>query len=158
MKQLRVLPSSLVGRVFLLYSVALLAFVFISFVAFSNFQYRSALEEAQDSANMMVGVVAHVVTDSAVIGDYDTIQRTLDMAIPGSRFASAKFIFRQFPETSPSRRHINQISSEGKQGQGPVATTALAARSAALQACADCSAGTICASACRISDGRSASN
>lgn len=89
---IRVLPSSLVGRVFLLYSVALLAFVIISFAAFSNFQYRSALEEAQDSANMMVGVVAHVVTDSAVIGDYDTIQRTLDMAIPGSRFISGKFI------------------------------------------------------------------
>lgn len=89
---IRLLPSSLVGRVFLLYSVALLAFVLISFVAFSNFQYRNALEEAQDSASMMIGVVAHTVTDSAVIGDYDTIQRTLDMAISGSRFASAKFI------------------------------------------------------------------
>lgn len=89
---IRVLPSSLVGRVFLLYSVALLAFVMISFVAFSNFQYRSALDEAQDSASMMIGVVAHTVTDSAVIGDYDTIQRTLDTAITGSRFASAKFI------------------------------------------------------------------
>ena len=89
---IRVLPSSLVGRVFLLYSVALLAFVMISFAAFSNFQYRSALEEAQDSANMMIAVVAHTVTDSAVIGDYDTIQRTLDMAVPGSRFSSARFI------------------------------------------------------------------
>ena len=89
---IRLLPSSLVGRVFLLYSVALLAFVTISFAAFSNFQYRSALEEAQDSANMMIGVVAHTVTDSAVIGDYDTIQRTLNMAVPGSRFSSARFI------------------------------------------------------------------
>lgn len=88
----RVLPSSLVGRVFLLYSVALLAFVTISFAAFSNFQYRSALKDAQDSANTMLGVVAYSVTDSAVIGDYDAIQRTLNMAVPGSRFASARFI------------------------------------------------------------------
>ncbi|MAG80893.1 MULTISPECIES: ATP-binding protein [unclassified Limnobacter] len=92
MKRIRLLPSSLIGRVFLLYTVALLLFVTISFVAFSRFQYHSTLEEAQDSANMMIEVVAQTVSDSAVIGDYDTIQRTLNKAIAGSRFASAKFI------------------------------------------------------------------
>ena len=90
MKRIRLLPSSLIGRVFLLYTVALLLFVTISFVAFSRFQYHSTLEEAQDSANMMIEVVAQTVSDSAVIGDYDTIQRTLNKAIAGSRFASAK--------------------------------------------------------------------
>ncbi|MBA4315627.1 MAG: hybrid sensor histidine kinase/response regulator, partial [Alcaligenaceae bacterium] len=92
MKRIRLLPSSLIGRVFLLYTVALLLFVTISFIAFSRFQYHSTLEEAQDSANMMIEVVAQTVSDSAVIGDYDTIQRTLNKAIAGSRFASAKFI------------------------------------------------------------------
>ena len=92
MSSIRLLPSSLIGRVFLLYTIALLLFVSISFVAFSRFQYHSTLEEAQDSANMMIEVVAQTVSDSAVIGDYDTIQRTLNKAIAGSRFASAKFI------------------------------------------------------------------
>lgn len=92
MSRLRLLPSSLVGRVFLLYSVTLLAFVAISFAAFSRFQFQSALEEAQDSATVMVGVVAATVTDSAVIGDYETIQRTLDRSLVGSRFSSARFI------------------------------------------------------------------
>ena len=92
MMPIRLLPSSLIGRVFLLYTVALLLFVSISFVAFSRFQYHSTLEEAQDSANMMIEVVAQTVSDSAVIGDYDTIQRTLNKAIAGSRFSSAKFI------------------------------------------------------------------
>lgn len=92
MKQIRLLPSSLIGRVFLLYTVALLFFVSVSFLAFSRFQYHSTLEEAQDAANMMIEVVAQTVSDSAVIGDYDTIQRTLNKAIAGSRFASAKFI------------------------------------------------------------------
>jgi signal transduction histidine kinase len=92
MRRFRLLPSSLIGRVFLLYTIALLLFVSISFVAFSRFQYHSTLEEAQDSANMMIEVVAQTVSDSAVIGDYETIQRTLNKAIAGSRFASAKFI------------------------------------------------------------------
>ena len=92
MSRIRLLPSSLIGRVFLLYTIALMLFVSISFVAFSRFQYHSTLEEAQDSANMMIEVVAQTVSDSAVIGDYDTIQRTLNKAIAGSRFASAKFI------------------------------------------------------------------
>ncbi|VWX35598.1 conserved hypothetical protein [Limnobacter sp. 130] len=92
MKRIRLLPSSLIGRVFLLYTVALLLFISISFLAFSRFQYHSALEEAQDSAHMMIEVVAQTVSDSAVIGDYDTIQRTLNKAIAGSRFESAKFI------------------------------------------------------------------
>ena len=92
MSRIRLLPSSLIGRVFLLYTIALMLFVSISFVAFSRFQYHSTLEEAQDSANMMIEVVAQTVSDSAVIGDYDTIQRPLNKAIAGSRFASAKFI------------------------------------------------------------------
>lgn len=92
MKKFRWLPSSLIGRVFLLYSVALLFFVSLSFTAFSRYQYHSTLEEAQDAANMMIEVVAQTVAESAVIGDYDTIQRTLNKAIAGSRFSSAQFI------------------------------------------------------------------
>jgi signal transduction histidine kinase/CheY-like chemotaxis protein len=41
---------------------------------------------------MLVEVVAQVLSDSAVIGDYDTINRTLDRAIARSQFSSATFI------------------------------------------------------------------
>lgn len=113
MSRIRVLPSSLIGRVFLLYSIALLLFVSISFVAFSRFQYHSTLDEAQDSANMMIEVVAQTVSDSAVIGDYDTIQRTLNKAIAGSRFASAKFIDLSGGVIRSQNSQLTQSSSPG---------------------------------------------
>ena len=111
MSRIRLLPSSLIGRVFLLYTIALMLFVSISFVAFSRFQYHSTLEEAQDSANMMIEVVAQTVSDSAVIGDYDTIQRTLNKAIAGSRFASAKFIDLEGGVITSQNSQITQSTS-----------------------------------------------
>jgi signal transduction histidine kinase/CheY-like chemotaxis protein len=86
------LPQSLIGRVYALYSATLLLFVGSGLVLFYQYQYNEAVEEAQRSATMLVEVVAQVVSDSAVIGDYDTIQRTLDKSILRSQFASAKFI------------------------------------------------------------------
>jgi signal transduction histidine kinase/ActR/RegA family two-component response regulator len=88
----KVLPQSLIGRVYVLYSATLLLFVGISLTLFYQIQYKGAIEEAQDSANMMIGVVAQAVTESAIIGDYDSIQRVLDKAILRSRFEAAKFI------------------------------------------------------------------
>jgi signal transduction histidine kinase/ActR/RegA family two-component response regulator len=88
----KILPQSLIGRVYVLYSATLLLFVGISLTLFYQIQYKGAIEEAQDSANMMIGVVAQTVTESAIIGDYDSIQRVLDKTILRSRFESAKFI------------------------------------------------------------------
>ena len=86
------LPRSLIGRVYTLYSATLLFFVGSGLVLFYHYQYNEAVEEAQRSATMLVEVVAQVVSDSAVIGDYDTIQRTLEKSILRSQFESAKFI------------------------------------------------------------------
>ncbi|HEY1058529.1 MAG TPA: ATP-binding protein [Limnobacter sp.] len=86
------LPESLVGRVYLLYTATLLFFVAFTFGLFYSFQYKALIVEAQDSANMLVEVVSQTVGDSAVIGDYDTIQRTLNKSLVGSRFATALFI------------------------------------------------------------------
>ncbi len=88
----RWLPGSLIGRVYTLYSLTLLLFVSSALVLFYQYQYNEVVEEAQRSATMLIEVVAQVVSDSAVIGDYDTIQRTLDKSIVRSQFASAKFI------------------------------------------------------------------
>ena len=88
----RLLPQSLIWRVYTLYTATLLLFVGSSLVLFYQYQYNEAVEEAQRSATMLVEVLAQVTSDSAVIGDYDTIQRTLDKSILRSQFESAKFI------------------------------------------------------------------
>ena len=84
--------QSLFARVYLLYSVSLLLFVGGSLALFYQHQYLEIVEETQKSATMLVEVAAHTVADSAVIGDYDTIQRTLDKAVMRSQFDSAQYI------------------------------------------------------------------
>ena len=88
----RLLPASLIGRVYALYSAVLLIFVTSSLGLFYQYQYAQVVEEAQDSAAMLIELAAQTVTDSAVIGDYDTIQRTLETSILRSQFASATYI------------------------------------------------------------------
>jgi signal transduction histidine kinase/ActR/RegA family two-component response regulator len=88
----RWLPESLVARVFALYSATLLLFVALALGLFFRYQFEQALEEAQQSALMLTEVTAQTISDSAVIGDYDTIQRTLEKVISKSPFDSATFI------------------------------------------------------------------
>lgn len=86
------LPRSLAGRVFALYALALAAFVFAGLGLFYRYQFSLELEGALQRAESLVQVIAPTVADSAVIGDYDTIERTLARAIEHSDFASASFI------------------------------------------------------------------
>ena len=86
------LPRSLVGRIFGLYSVTLLAFVGGGLGLFYRFQFTEELEAAQSRAEALAAVIAPTVSDSAVIGDDDTIARTLQRAIYHSSFASVAFI------------------------------------------------------------------
>ncbi len=85
-------PRSLMGRVFALYTAALVGFVVIGLALFYRHQFTIEVENAQQRAEGLMAVIAPAVTDSAVIGDYDTIQRMLERAIRGSDFASAVFI------------------------------------------------------------------
>ena len=71
----RLLPQSLIWRVYTLYTATLLLFVSSSLVLFYQYQYNEAVEEAQRSATMLVEVLAQVISDSAVIGDYDSSQQ-----------------------------------------------------------------------------------
>jgi len=88
----RRLPESLVARVYLLYSATLLLFIGIGLGVFYQAQIRLSVQDAQDSSTMLIEVVAQVIGESAVIGDYDTIKRTLDKAVTRSQFDSATFI------------------------------------------------------------------
>jgi signal transduction histidine kinase/ActR/RegA family two-component response regulator len=103
----RCLPQSLVGRVYALYTATLLLFVGVGLGLFYDNLVSQELEAVQQSASMMVEVAAQTVSDSAVIGDYDTIQRILDKAISRSQFSSAAFIdlhgglVRSFNEQHP---------------------------------------------------------
>ncbi len=88
----RLLPQSLVGRVFLLYAITLAVFVIGGLGSFFRFHVEQSLEDAQQAAQMVNELAAQIVTESAVIGDFDTIQRTLDKAVSRSPFASAAYI------------------------------------------------------------------
>jgi PAS domain S-box-containing protein len=85
-------PKSLVGRVFALYSVTLLAFVGGSLGLFYQYQFGYEVEAAQSRAEALASVLLPTVSDSAVIGDDDTIARTLERAIYHSSLGSAAFI------------------------------------------------------------------
>lgn len=86
------LPRSLIGRVFALYSITLLVFVGSALVLFYRYQFQVELTEAQERADTLNSVILPVISDSAVIGDYDTIKRTLERAVQHSSFSSASFI------------------------------------------------------------------
>jgi PAS domain S-box-containing protein len=88
----RLAPNSLVTRVYALYSATLLIFVGLGLGLFYRYQFTQQVEDAQISAAMMVEVAAQTVAESAVIGDYDTIKRTLEKLVAPSQFASAAFI------------------------------------------------------------------
>jgi len=88
----RLLPRSLVGRVFALYLAALLLFMGVGLGLFYRYQFTQNIEDELLAAEMMMGVASQSVADSAVIGDYDTIQKTLEQAITRSHFAKAMFI------------------------------------------------------------------
>lgn len=88
----RLLPRSLVGRVFALYLAALLLFLSTGLGLFYRYQFTQHIEDELLAAEMMMGVASQSVADSAVIGDYDTIQRTLEQAISRSHFAKAMYI------------------------------------------------------------------
>ncbi len=88
----RLWPQSLTNRVFALYAVTLVTFLGVGLMVFLSHQVRQQIEETQRASVMLVEVVAQAVQDSVVIGDYDTVRKTLDRAVQGSVFRSSQFI------------------------------------------------------------------
>ncbi|MGI9132731.1 MAG: PAS domain S-box protein, partial [Rhodoferax sp.] len=88
----RLLPRSLTGRVYALYSITLVAFVGLGLALFLLHYFKQEIEDTQQASVMLVEVVAQAVQDSAVIGDYDTLRKTLEKTVNGPLYASATFM------------------------------------------------------------------
>jgi diguanylate cyclase (GGDEF)-like protein/PAS domain S-box-containing protein len=86
------LPRSLAGRVFAVFSLTMLLFLGTGMGLFYRYQFLQNVEETQDAALTLVEVAAQNIEDSVVIGDYDTVQRTLGKMLFQSPFRSAAFI------------------------------------------------------------------
>lgn len=89
---LRLLPDSLVGRVYSLYVITLVLFVSVGIAGFYQHQLTQHVNDASEDAALLVDVIATTVGDSALIGDYDTIKRTLTMAVRRPHFSAVEFI------------------------------------------------------------------
>jgi PAS domain S-box-containing protein len=88
----RWLPRSLVGRISTLYLVSLLIFVGSGLGLFYKYQFSQNVEDELLSAEMMMNVAGQSVADSIVIGDFDTINKTLERLVARSHFSQAQFI------------------------------------------------------------------
>jgi diguanylate cyclase (GGDEF)-like protein len=86
------LPRSLVGRVFAVFSLTMLVFLGAGLGLFYRYQFLQQIEESQDNAQTLVEVAAQTIEDSLVIGDYDTVQRTLNKILIQSPFKGAEFL------------------------------------------------------------------
>jgi PAS domain S-box-containing protein len=86
------LPNSLVSRVYALYCATMLIFVICGLSLFFYYQLTVVLEEQQVSSDSLMNIVGPVIADNAVIGDYDSIQGTLNRMVGHSRLLSASFI------------------------------------------------------------------
>jgi hypothetical protein len=85
-------PRTLVGRIFSLYAATLLVMTLLGLALFYRYQFSQQVAEEIVTAEVVMNVAAPNVADSVVIGDYDTIAKTLARAIENSPFAVASFI------------------------------------------------------------------
>jgi len=86
------LPQSLVLRVYALYTVTWLSFMCAAIGLYYETRFTQEIEDVQESAESMLVLASNSVSDSVVIGDFDTIKRTLDHMVVSPNFSSAKFI------------------------------------------------------------------
>ncbi len=86
------LPRSLAGRIYAVFSLAMLIFMGTGLGLFYQYQFLQHIEETQDTAMTLVEVATQTIEDSVVIGDYDTVQRTLNKMLFQSPFKRAEFL------------------------------------------------------------------
>ena len=85
-------PRSLFGSVFALYSASLFLFTFVGLGLFYYYEFTQEVDDSYESASILADILAPTLSDSVVIGDYDTVERTLAKAAAGSTFGSTEFI------------------------------------------------------------------
>ena len=105
----RLLPGTLSARIFTLYLVAQTVFVLVGLALFYRYQFSGQIETEQDRGEMMMQVAAQAVADSAVIGDYDTINRTLQRMAGQVNLESVAFIDSRGGEIKASQTHAVRI-------------------------------------------------
>jgi diguanylate cyclase (GGDEF)-like protein/PAS domain S-box-containing protein len=91
-RRARLLPRSLAGRVFTVFGLTLLLSMVTGLGLFYRYQFLQHIEETQDTALTLVEVATQTIEDSVVIGDYDTVKRTLGKMLFQSPFKRAEFI------------------------------------------------------------------
>jgi PAS domain S-box-containing protein len=87
----RLLPQSLLGRVYALYAVTLIGVSALGLALFLWQQVGRQVGELGRDARALTALVVPVVRDAAVIGDYDTIRRQLDGLAQHSSIDAADF-------------------------------------------------------------------
>jgi hypothetical protein len=102
---LRLLPKTLVARVFGLYFLGLLLFLMVGLGLFYRYQFAKQIDSELESSRAMLEVAALTVAESAVIGDYDTINRTLQRIIRASTLEKAEFIDVRGGKLSAAHEH-----------------------------------------------------
>ena len=86
------LPGSMVVRVLALYTIAWLICTGSIALFFFRHELRQQVEYMQENALVIMEITAQTVSDSAVIGDYDTIRRVLDVATMRDHLLEVQFI------------------------------------------------------------------
>ncbi len=88
----RWLPRALTGRIVLLQAATLATLIGLGVGLFCHYQFEQTLAGARHAASMLTDATAQTVTESAVVGDYDTIQDILQQLIAQYPFSSASFM------------------------------------------------------------------
>ncbi|MFO1269907.1 MAG: diguanylate cyclase, partial [Rubrivivax sp.] len=89
---LRLLPASLLNRVFLLFATALTLMLSAGLGVALRGYVLGSIEDANATATMIVEIAAQSVSDAALVNDHDAITRTLRAAVLGTPFGRARFI------------------------------------------------------------------
>ncbi|MEY3872622.1 MAG: hypothetical protein RLZZ296_1617, partial [Pseudomonadota bacterium] len=77
-------PESLASRVFLIYAVSILVFGLTGFGLLMAKRFSVLIADSLQNVQKMVDLSMPTLSSSAVIGDFDTIQRTLAAMVPNS--------------------------------------------------------------------------
>lgn len=86
------LPKSLLRRVAVLYVLTLTLLVGAGLAAFIAYKAQAAVEDAEEGAAAISALIMPTLTESAIIGDYDTIKRVLARCVEHPLFEKAAFI------------------------------------------------------------------
>lgn len=87
-----IFPKSLIGRVYTLFAFTLVFLILGGMLLFVKYTLTRELEDTQYMAETLAGVMSRTITDSAVIGDFDTIKSTLERAVQNTNLGAARFI------------------------------------------------------------------